>query len=79
MRCWSPRRWPRRSRSPRTSCAAGLLPEPVPAPTEDQLVAFHKANEALYTRPETRRITYALLEPETLAATIEIPEDELRR
>ena len=58
---------------------AGLLPEPVPAPTEEQLAAFHKAGEALYTRPETRRITYALLEPETLAATIEIPEAELRR
>lgn len=58
---------------------AGLLPEPVPVPTEDELVAFHKANEALYTRPETRRITYALLEPETLAATIQIPEEELRR
>lgn len=58
---------------------AALLPEPVPAPTEEQLAAFHDANTARYTRPETRRITYALLEPATLAATIQIPEDELRQ
>lgn len=58
---------------------AALLPEPVPAPTEAELDTFHDANRTLYTRPETRRITYALLEPETLAASIEVPEAELRQ
>jgi peptidyl-prolyl cis-trans isomerase D len=57
---------------------AALLPEPVPAPTEADLEAEHKAHEDRYTRPETRRITYASVTPEALAATIEIPEPDLR-
>src|SRR5690606_26495317 len=57
--------------------AAGLLPEPVPAPTEAELVAWHEANPELYSRPETQVITYAAVRPAEIAATIEIPEDEL--
>jgi len=57
---------------------ASLLPEPTAAPDEAALEAFHTENADRYTRPETLRITYALLEPETLAATIEPTEDELR-
>ncbi|MBP7240799.1 peptidylprolyl isomerase [Amaricoccus sp.] len=55
-----------------------LLATPTPPPTEDELAAFHEANIARYTRPETRRITYALLDPAALAATIEVPEADLR-
>ena len=58
---------------------AGLLPEPVPAPTDADLAAEHDAHSAeRYTRPETRQITYASVTPESLAADIVIPEDELR-
>lgn len=54
------------------------LAEPVPDPTEPELVAFYEADPERYVRPETRRITYAALTPEGLAAEIEIGEDELR-
>jgi peptidyl-prolyl cis-trans isomerase D len=58
---------------------AGLLPEPVPAPTEAELAAYHQANAAeRYTRPETRQVAYASITPEALAEGIEIPDDELR-
>lgn len=57
---------------------AGLLSEPVPEPGDGALLAFHDANAVRYTRPETRQITYALLTPEMLAETIDVPEDELR-
>jgi peptidyl-prolyl cis-trans isomerase D len=58
---------------------AALLPEPIPAPTDAELQAEHEAHAAdRYTRPETRRITYASITPEALAASIEIPEAELQ-
>jgi peptidyl-prolyl cis-trans isomerase D len=57
---------------------AGLLPAPVAAPSEADLEAEYQAHPDRYTRPETRRITYAGTTPEALAATIEIPEDKLR-
>jgi len=55
-----------------------LLETPVPAPTDAELAAEHEANPERYTRPETRRITYAALTPAMLAAGIEVPEAELR-
>lgn len=58
---------------------SALLPQPIPAPTDAELSSYHDANAARYTRPETRRITYASITPATLAAEIEVPEDELRR
>ena len=57
---------------------AALLPAPVAAPTDAELEAEHDAHQDRYTRPETRRITTASITPDALAATIEIPEDELR-
>ncbi len=57
---------------------AGLLPEPIPAPTEADLTTWHEANAELYARPETQVITYAAARPAELAATIDIPEDEVR-
>jgi len=57
---------------------AGLLPAPVAAPTDAELQAEYDAHPHRYTRPETRRITYASITPEALAATVEVPEEELR-
>jgi peptidyl-prolyl cis-trans isomerase D len=58
---------------------AALLPTPIPAPTDAELEAAHQAHAAdRYTRPETREISYASVTPEALAATIEVPEADLR-
>lgn len=57
---------------------ARALEEPVSTPSDAQLQEFYNAHEDLYTRPETRVVTYVALTPETLAETIEIPEEELR-
>lgn len=55
-----------------------LLPEPVPAPSDSDLAAQYDAHPERYTRPETRHLTYAAVDPQTLAASIEIPEADLR-
>lgn len=57
---------------------AATLPDPIPSPTDADLQAEHDEHEDRYTRPETLRIAYAAIDPETLAAEIEIPEDDLR-
>ncbi len=54
------------------------LPQPVPAPTEAQIAEQYKAHPDRYTRPETRRISYASVTPEELAKTIDVPEADLR-
>ncbi len=54
------------------------LEAPVANPDDATLQAYHADNAARYTRPETRRIAYAATTPEALAASIEIPEEELR-
>jgi peptidyl-prolyl cis-trans isomerase D len=41
--------------------------------------AHYDANIATYTRPEAKRIEYAALLPETIAATMEVPEDEVQK
>jgi peptidyl-prolyl cis-trans isomerase D len=56
----------------------GLLATPVPAPSDSEVEAEYKAHPERYTRPETRHLTYAATDPEKLAASIEIPEDEVR-
>lgn len=55
------------------------LPAPLPAPTEADLRAHYEANLAAYTRPEARRIAYATLLPEDLAADMAVDETTLRR
>jgi peptidyl-prolyl cis-trans isomerase D len=57
---------------------AALLPEPLPSPSDADLSQQHKDFADRYTRPQTRRITYAAITPAQLAAGIEIPEAELR-
>ncbi len=53
------------------------LAEPVPAPGDAALRQFHAENETLYTRPETREITYASLTADALADEIEITDQEV--
>lgn len=50
------------------------LPEPVPAPTEDEIKAYHDAHPDAFTRPETRNITYVWLTPEMLADKVQVDE-----
>lgn len=50
----------------------------VPEPGEEDLAAFHSENEARFTRPEVKRITYAWLTPEMILDTVEVDEQALR-
>lgn len=54
------------------------LAAPLPAPTEAELAAYHSANEAQFTLPEMKRITYALLVPNMLIDTVELSDTALR-
>ncbi len=54
--------------------AAGKISDP----GEAELEAFHKANAALFTAPETRTVSYITLRPEDLAGAITVDEKELR-
>lgn len=55
------------------------LPAPLPEPADAELQAHYDANIAAFTKPEAKRITYAALLPETLAATMPVDEAELRK
>lgn len=57
---------------------AAQLTTPIPAPTDADLTAEHDAHPDRYTRPETQTITYASMTPDSIAATIEIPEEDIR-
>ncbi|WP_120501128.1 peptidyl-prolyl cis-trans isomerase [Roseovarius sp. EL26] len=50
----------------------------LPVPTEDDLAQYHKDNAALFTAPETKRITYVQLSPEMIVDTVEVDEVILR-
>lgn len=54
------------------------LAEPLPAPTEDELRSYHEANIARFTSPEAKRITYAALLPEAIAADQPVDDAVLR-
>lgn len=54
------------------------LPQPLAAPTDEDLQAHYDANLAAFTRPEAKRIRYAALLPEALAATLPVDEAGLR-
>jgi peptidyl-prolyl cis-trans isomerase D len=55
------------------------LDAPLAAPTPAEVQAHYDANIATYTRPEAKRVEYAALLPETLAANMEVPEDEVQK
>ena len=57
---------------------ANDLAEPVPAPTDADLQAYYEANEADFTTPETKKLTYVWLSPDMLVDTITPDEDALR-
>jgi peptidyl-prolyl cis-trans isomerase D len=58
--------------------AATDLPDPVPAPDEQQVKAYYDAHPDAFTRPETRRITYVWLTPDMLADKVKIDEQALK-
>ncbi|SLN36613.1 Peptidyl-prolyl cis-trans isomerase D [Roseivivax jejudonensis] len=47
-------------------------------PSEDDLQAWYDANVDSYTRPETKRMTYAWLTPDMIAEEVEVSEARLR-
>ena len=55
------------------------LDAPLAAPTPAEVQAHYDANIATYTRPEAKRVEYAALLPETLAASMEVPEDAVQK
>src|SRR5690606_17456677 len=57
---------------------ASDLAEPVAAPDDAALHAYYDAHPDDFTRPETRRITYAWLSPEMLLPEVELDEAALR-
>lgn len=50
----------------------------VPAPSNSDLVAFHKENEARFMAPEYRQVIAVIIRPEDLAADIEVGNEQLR-
>lgn len=54
------------------------LPEPLPSPDDATLRAYYEANLDDFQLPETKRITYAVLLPDTIIDSIEIDEATLR-
>ncbi|RHZ92796.1 peptidylprolyl isomerase [Cereibacter sphaeroides] len=55
------------------------LAKPLAAPTDAELQAWYEAHPADFTAPETKRITYAALLPQDVAATLPVDEAALRR
>ena len=55
-----------------------VLEAPVAAPTEGDLESYHAENQARYTVPQTRNISYAWITPEMLLDTVEVDEATLR-
>ena len=51
----------------------------LPAPTDDELKAWHQANIDRFTRPEARRIAYAALLPDAIAADQPVDEAALKQ
>jgi len=51
----------------------------VPAPTEDELRAYHEANPDAFTAPEYRKLTVVLADPARLAETVEVTDAQLER
>ncbi|MEX5726739.1 peptidyl-prolyl cis-trans isomerase D [Rhodovulum iodosum] len=54
------------------------LATPLPSPGDATLRAYHTENEADFTAPETRRLTYAWITPDMLIDSVEVDEDLLR-
>lgn len=57
---------------------ASDLSEPLAAPSDADLAAYHEANSDAFMRPETKVIEYAWLSPDMLAENVEVSEDQIR-
>lgn len=55
------------------------LEQSLPTPDRAQLLRYYEENEAQFTTPPSKRITYAYLTPEMLIDEVNIPEEDLRR
>ena len=53
------------------------LDVPIGEPSEEELKEFHTSNEADYTLPETRRITYAYATEDSMLEEVEVTEEAL--
>jgi peptidyl-prolyl cis-trans isomerase D len=58
---------------------ADNLAEPVRQPDESEIEAAYKADPERYTAPETRKITYAELLADTMAAKLEVSDEDLQK
>lgn len=54
------------------------LAAPIAAPDDATLQAWHQANAARFTAPETRKITYVWLTPEMLEGSVQVDDQALR-
>ncbi len=54
------------------------LAEPLPEPSDEDLVAYHEAHASDFTLGETKAITYAWLTPDMMMDKISVDEDALR-
>ena len=61
-----------------TRLGANELSEPIDAPDDAILRAYYDSNIETYQLPESKRLTYAVLLPEDVLASIDIPEDRLQ-
>lgn len=48
-----------------------------PAPTAEQLAAYHKANAAKYTAPEYRTVTLVLVRPDDAAQRVKVTDQDI--
>ena len=51
----------------------------LPAPSQSQLVAYHKKNARAFTAPELRTITAVIITPEAVAAEVSVGDADLRK
>ena len=54
------------------------LPQPVPEPTQEDLVAYYEEFPERFTRPEARAVTYAWITPAQLIDSVEVDAAALR-
>ncbi len=54
------------------------LAQKLPAPTDDQLKAFYTAHIADFTRPEAKRVSYALLQPADISKDQTVAEADIK-
>lgn len=54
------------------------LPQKLPAPTEDELKAYYTAHIADFTRPEAKRVAYAILQPADIAKDQKVEEADIK-